>query len=77
MKLFYTFLRKRSPVKIEGEGKQSRNKAFPIKRACFEIETQNLAYAFPQEHTAVEDTQKFLSLSSFLLSRLLLEVNPF
>lgn len=69
MKLFYTFLQKPSPVKIEGEGKQSRNKVFPIKKVCFEIETQNLVYIFPQKHTAVEDTQKFLSLNSFLLSR--------
>lgn len=77
MKLFYTFLQKLSPVKIEEKGKQSRSKVFPIKKACFEIETQNLVHVFPQKHTAVEDTQKFLSLNSFLLSRLLLEVNPF
>lgn len=47
MKLFYTFLQKLTPVKIEGEGKQSRNKVFPIKKACFESETQNVVYAFP------------------------------
>lgn len=53
------------------------NKVFPMKKACFETETQDLVYVFPQKHTAVGDTQKLFSLNSFLLSRLLLEVNPF
>lgn len=58
-------------------GKQRRNKVFPIKKAYSETETQNLEHALPQKHAAVEDTQEFLSLNSFLPSRLPLEVNPF